>query len=324
MIDEINEFLRTRKAKFGSFEAFEQTGLYDHYANIFGPLIYVEDTKYDFIAVDAEGWLYDEFYYPYPGVNKIGTIIPEHLYLQEITPQKPDPIWESVANKGYAVIDKIELDEELARQAQEEAYIPYGFNEALNMSKSIHHPYFATLMDYSNPELHKQPNYMTKITEQILSQIPTPQPLVDNWDLHTADLIKYLYMPNDPNCIKGPYSFHMDYFPRALYMVFLYMAKDPKIEGRELLVGKREDFVNFDKEAVDLSPNVQPSVANPYEKLTDDRITNFDKLEIGDRRIIIMNTLNPMFVHKVEKLRAENEITFICSYLWCHKRIPKD
>jgi hypothetical protein len=324
MIDKINEFLRTRKAKLESFEVFEQTGLYEHYANVFGPLIYVEDTKYDFIGVDAEGWMYDEFYYPYPGIKKIGTIIPEHLYFQDISPQIPDPFWESVANKGYAVIDSVELDDELIYSAENEGYIPYGFNEALNMSKSIYHPYFATLMDYKNPEQHKTPDYIPKITEQILKQIPSAQPLVDHWALHTADLIKYLYMPDDPNCTKGPYSFHMDYFPRALYMFFLYTAKDPKIEGRELLVGQRKDFTNFDREALDMSPGVQPVVDNPFQKLPDSDILNYDRIEIGHKKVIVMNTLNPMFVHRVEKLRAENEITFICSYLWCKIRIPKD
>jgi hypothetical protein len=127
-------------------------------------------------------------------------------------------------------------------------------------------------------------------------------------------------------CKKGPYSFHMDYFPRAMCMIFIYFAKDPVVNGRELLVGKRRDFKDFSKEALDMSPGVQSpaGMESPFEKLPDESVPEYKTLKVEHCKMVILNTLNPMFVHKVEKLRSENEITFISSYLWTPKRMLKD
>lgn len=327
MLDKINEFLRTRKAQFGTFENFKDTGLYEHYGNLFGPLIYTEDTSLNFIGVDANGYFYDEFYYPYEGIKKVGTVIPEHLYnLPNPIKSIPDIIWKDVAEKGYADLGIVDVPKELVDQVMNESYIPYGFNKDLNMSKSIFHPYFATLADYKNPEQHKSPQYLKDITQCLVQKLPAPQTLIANYELTTADLIKYLYRADDMECKKGPYMFHMDWFPRAMCMIFIYFAKDPVVNGRELLVGKRIDFKNFGKEALDYSPNTQPTLENasPFEKLEDEYVPNYDIIPVGHCKMLILNTVNPMFLHKVEKLRSENEIMFISSYLWSAKRIPKD
>ena len=105
-------------------------------------------------------------------------------------------------------------------------------------------------------------------------------------------------------------------------MFFVYFAKNTPVDGRELLVGQRKDFENFDAEALDRSPSVQPDLVSPFESLPDKDIINFDKINIQDGTVILMNTLNPMFVHKVEKLRSDNEVILITNYQWC-KDWPK-
>ncbi len=295
-----NEFLRTRKAKFKNFDSFKHSWLYDHYCSLFGPMVYTSNTSLRFIAVDAEGYFYDEFYYPYAGITKIGTILPVSLYRKSIQSTNPDKIWEEVANKGYAVIDKININESLVKQVQEDGYIPFGMNPDVDMSASIAQSFYAVQANYDKPEKHWNPEHISDVTRSVIDQMPQAQPMINEWALHTSDVVKYLYDPNDFSSSKGPYKFHADFFPRALCMMFLYLAKDENIVGRELLVGKRKDF--GDGESF-------------YNKLSDEDV-EYDRVEIGHTRVILINTINPMFVHKVEKLRAENEITFVCSYLW--------
>ena len=139
-------------------------------------------------------------------------------------------------------------------------------------------------------------------------------------DLHTADIKKYVYDPNDLDSVKGAYSFHTDYFPRCLFMFFTYISKSLNIKGRELLVGKREDFLDFGVETLDLSPGSQPLIEHPFSRLPDERVTSWDKIPIKNNKVILMNTLNPMFVHRVEKLKSDSEVIFLASYLWCKYR----
>lgn len=298
-----NDFLRTRKAKFGNFDNFKKSWLYEHYLKLFGPMIYVENSDLNFIAVDSEGYFYDEFYYPYASITKIGTVIPISLYKETLSNVVPDPIWEDVANKGYAVIDKIELDQSLVDQIQNDGYVPFGLNPSLDMSASINQSYYAMQANYDDPESHWNPQHVDNITKEVIKSLPKANSILDNWVMHTADVVKYLHIPSDVNSSSGPYTFHADFFPRALCMIFLYLAKDSNIVGRELLVGKRDDF---------------DSGESMYTKLPDERV-KYDRIEIGHQRLILLNTINPMFMHKVEKLRAPNEITFVCSYLWSPK-----
>ncbi|MBT7610700.1 MAG: hypothetical protein HN576_13150 [Bacteriovoracaceae bacterium] len=322
LLKEINYFFRHRKGKIGGFEVFKNSGLFEFYGNQFGPLVYTDRIDLDFIGVDSEGYLFDEIYYPYEGCQKVGTIIPKMFLESNLSKEKPDPIWKEVAEKGYAIVEGISLSPDLHKEVLETGFIPHGLNDELNLSRSIYHAYFATLMDYDRPELHKNPEYMDRVTEECLKFVPRPSPIIKDHLFYTADMVKYLYDPLDNESIKGPYSFHMDYFSRLLYMFFVYFAKNTPVDGRELLVGQRKDFENFDAEALDRSPSVQPDLVSPFESLPDKDIINFDKINIQDGTVILMNTLNPMFVHKVEKLRSDNEVILITNYQWC-KDWPK-
>jgi hypothetical protein len=316
VLSEINKYFRTRQGKLINFDVFSSTGLYEFYGNIFGPLVYTEENTHNFIKVDKDGYMYDEIYYPYESGKKKGTIIPK-MFLESNAPiVEPAAEWKNVAEKGYCVLNDIVIPESLSKQAVEESFIPHGLNPELNMSKSIFHAYFATLADYKDPEMHKYPNYMKSITEACIDQIPRPQGLIQNYLLHTADIVKYIYDPSDDGSIQGPYSYHMDYFARAFFMLFTYFSLKSPVVGRELLVGQREDFLDFSQEALDLSPAQQPAIASPFEKISDDRVSRYDKVKIDHNTVILMNTLNPMFVHRVNKLREKNEVILLTHYIW--------
>lgn len=316
MLDEINKYFRTRVGHFENFEKFKKTGLYDFYASVFGPLVYVEDCSRQFIGVDCDGNFYDDIYYPYRDVVRIGTVIPKIFYESDLPPTIPSKEWEEVANKGYCVLNKITSSDELSKRALNEGFIPYGINPELNMSPSVSHAYFATNANYDAPESHKEPDYMTEITSNYIQQLPTGNFHIYGHKLHTADIVKYIYDEKDMLSKHGPFSFHMDYFSRLHFMFFSYFSKKSPIVGRELLVGFREDFLDFSKEALDLSYDKQEFIVSPFEKVDDSRVTNHDKIAIDNNTIILMNTLNPMMVHKVNKLREKNEVVLITNYLW--------
>ena len=317
---EINNFFRYRKGRIGQFREFKRTGLYEHHANLFGHLTFTEDQSINYIAVDKNGFLYDETYYPYPNIEKIGTIVPIHLYEQNYKKVKsPSPIWKDVAEKGYGIVDGISIPKDLKNKCLEEGFIPHGYNKNLDIPTSIHHAYFDSLKE-TEPEKTIQKDYTRDITNYLINKIPKGQTLINNWDIHTSNIKKYIYEPADSNSIKGPYSFHMDYYPRCLFMFFAYISKNPQIDGRDLLVGKREDFKDFSREALDFSPDTEPSPESPFGRLSDDKITDFNRIKISSSQIIIMNTLNPLFVHKVEKLKSSNEVILIANYAWCKYR----
>ena len=318
LLREINNYFRTRKGSIGGTKNYFNSGLYEFYGNIFGPTVYTEEKTHNFIGVDKEGSIYDEIYYPFDDINRVGTIIPKMFLESNLEVTKPSIEWKSVAEKGYCVLEGIEISDELSQQALDEAFIPHGLNPELNMSKSIYHAYFATLADYKKPEDHKVPNYMKEITCECLKQIPGLPSFMNGAALNTVDIVKYIYDETDLDSKLGPYSFHMDYFSRLYFMFFTYFSKKTPVIGRELLVGQREDFLDFSREALDLSPAEQPSVSNPFEKIDDDRISTFDEIKISNNTCILMNTLNPMFVHRVNKLKEKNEVVLLTHYLWSH------
>lgn len=321
LLKEINNFLRYRKGHIGGFDQFRNSGLYEHHANLFGHLTYTEDLSINYIGVDKDGYLYDETYYPYEGIEKVGTIVPIHLYEQNNYEKinNVDPIWKEVAEKGFAIIDSIPLPDELQKSCMEEGFIPHGYNSELELPKTIYHSYFDPLKELE-PEKVITKKYLQDSTDYLISRLPSPQPFIKNWVMTTANLKKYIYDEKEIDCNKGAYSFHMDYFPRCLFMFFTYLSNSPDIKGRELLVGQRDDFLDFSAEAVDLSPDAEPSIENPFGRLTDDRILNYEKIPIAPNKIIIMNTLNPMFVHKVLKLKSKDDVLFLSNYIWCKFR----
>jgi hypothetical protein len=102
-------------------------------------------------------------------------------------------------------------------------------------------------------------------------------------------------------------------------MFFIYFSKSEPVEGRELLVGKRDDFADFSQEALDLSPAEQQVEKSPFESVPDSQVQQFDTIKIGHCKLVLMNTLNPMMVHRVEKLKHSNEVILITNYCWCSK-----
>lgn len=308
MIKNINDFFRYRKAFFGDFKNFKETGIHKHFTNIFGELVYTNDTKYFFIGVDADGYYYDEIYYPMDIKNKVASIVPK-IFLSSHQ-ETPDIIWKDVAEKGYAIIENFDFNTEDKKAVLSDTYIPFGFNPDLDFHQTILHPYYATMMDYDYPEKHKDPDHLHKITASVISNLKSK-----NYKLHTTDSVKYLYKKDIPESHVGPYSFHFDYFPRLIYMFFLYFSKTNPIVGRELLVGKRHDLSDFSSEILDLK-NKKSTDYNPFEKITDKTLVEYDTIEIKDNMVVLMNTVNPLFLHRVEKLREENEVILLTNYVW--------
>jgi hypothetical protein len=309
MIKNINDFFRYRKAFFGNFETFKDTGIYKHFTNIFGELVYTSDTKYFFIGIDSDGYYYDEIYYPMDIKNKVGTIVPK-IFLSSHQ-KTPDIIWKDVAEKGYAIIQDFDFNKEDKKLVINDTYMPFGFNKDFDLHQTMLHPFYATEMDYDNPEKHKNPDYLNRITGSVVNYLKT-----ENYKLHTTDSVKYIYKPDLPESFAGPYSFHFDYFPRLMYMFFTYFSKDTPIVGRELMIGKRHDLLDFSSKILDSNNIKDPEDYNPFEKIKDKSLVEYDTIEIKDNMVVLMNTLNPLFLHRVERLKKENEVILLTNYVW--------
>lgn len=314
MIEEINKFLRFQRGSFKSINNFKNSGLFHFYTKAFGELIYTEEKTHHFIGVDNDCNFYDEIYYPQDIYQKVGTIIPKIFLELELEPRIPDPIWEQVSNKGFAVLPEVSIPKSFAEQSLGESFIPFGMNEDLNMAKSILHPYFASQANYAQPEIHQNPEYMSQLTEVILQQIPTLPLLMERYIFHTADIVKYIYDEKDSKSKVGPYRFHMDFVPRNLVMFFNYFSKVQPIIGRELLVGQKKDFESFSESS--LNPKPGTDTPEVFRSLDDNEVDHFETLKIQNNTVILMNTLNPMFVHRVNKLKHPNEVVLLTHYLW--------
>ena len=314
MIKNINDFFRYGKAFFGTKEEFQTTGIYKHFSNIFGELIYTEDPNYFFIGLDRYGFFYDEIYYPMFIKNKIGSFVPK-IFLDKLQ-IKPDAIWKQVAEKGYAIIENFNFDSKDKATIVNDTYIPFGFNKDFDFHQTMLHPYYAPMMDYNCPEKHKNPDYLDRITKSVINHLELKPLNLSNYKLHTTDSVKYLYKPDLPDSVIGPYSFHFDYFPRLMYMFFIYFSIKPEIVGRELMVGKRHDLLDFSPEILDFYKPAEDLSYNPFEKIQDKSLVEYDTIKIKDNMIVIMNTLNPLFVHRVERLREENEVILLTNYVW--------
>jgi hypothetical protein len=179
MIKNTNDFFRYRKAFFGSVETFKTTGIYKHFSNVFGELIYVDDPSAYFIGVDINGYFYDEIYYPMDISGKIGAIVPK-IFMDKCF-KKPNLIWKDVAEKGYAVINGFDFDQKDKSLVVNDTYMPFGFNKEFDFHETILHPYYATQMDYDNPENHKDPDYLHRITASVLDHLKA-----EDYKLHTT------------------------------------------------------------------------------------------------------------------------------------------
>lgn len=314
MINEINKYLRFQKGNFQSLKNFKNSGLHHFYENAFGELIFTEEKTHHFIGVDKDFNFYDEIYYPQDNFSKKGTFIPKIFFELGIDLRDPDPIWNQVSKRGFAVLPEVTIPKSFAEQALSESFVPFGMNEDLNMAKTILHPYFASQANYAEPEIHQNPKYMSELTEVILQQIPAPPLVIEKYILHTADIVKYIYDEKDSKSKVGPYRFHMDFVPRNLVMFFNYFSKIQPILGRELLIGQKNDFKDFSKSSLNPMPGTDtPEV---FLSLEDNEVSHYEMLKIQNNTVILMNTLNPMFVHRVNKLEHSNEVVLLTHYLW--------
>lgn len=305
----VNLFFHSGKAFFKSVDEFKASLCGSFYRHIFGDLIYTENKTHSFIGVDRDGTFYDEIYYPTVFDNRVGTLIPKVFYESDLPLIAPDPIWKSVARNGYAELENLKMPEDLKDKALGEAFIPFGFTEGQGCSKSFSQAYFFAQGNYDIPEQHKSPAYLDDVTEHYLNQIPKTSSLFQKYTMHTADLVKYYFDESDLERLDPPNIFHMDYFPRCMFMFFIYFSKTSPIYGRELGVGVRGDFTIEDHNKTSIFD----------EKIYDESKIDFVDLPIADGKVILMNTLNPIFMHRVNKLRAQNEVTLITNYFWCKK-----
>lgn len=319
MLKQINKYWHEQSAHFGALDNFKKSGIYSFYEKAFGQLIYTEDNSKKFVGIDQAGNFYDEVYYPQEIAERAGSLVPKILLESNVDNSNPDLVWKDVAQKGYGVLRNIQFDTSLVNQALDEAFIPYGINPELNMSKTVQHAFFATQADYDNPERHKSPDYMNAITSQCLRQMPTGNFHVNSPLFHTADIVKYLFDPNEVASTHGPYTFHMDFFSRLHYMFFIYFSKKTPIVGRELLVGKRKGFDSFGPNSLDPDFCKNNDLTYAFEKITDDQMLQYDSIEIDHSMVVLMNTLNPIMMHKVNKLRNENEVILMTNYCWSKK-----
>lgn len=124
------------------------------------------------------------------------------------------------------------------------------------------------------------------------------KPRLERRHLET-DALKYIYLPEDNN--KGPYSFHMDYTPNVYYMYFKYCTNVNPVIGRELVIGERDlNTISWNREGILRSGTIIKEIRIP----------------ICDDMVIFMNTYNPKFVHRVEPLRAKQEVITLTTYVY--------
>ena len=316
MINELNNFWTNQKGYFHSVRNFKESGVYHFYRSIFGDLIYTEEKTHNFIGLDYKGMFYDEIYYPLSEEKLKGTIIPRIFHESNLKVFDPAIEWKSVASKGFSVLKDQKINQKNIELALKESFVPFGLNSDLNMSKTVNHAYFGTRANYDYPEEHYSPEYMVEMTKEYMKSIPRPPSIIGAENLHTTDIVQYLYDPNEVHCEHGPYKFHMDYFKRLLFMFFSYYSKDSPILGRELLVGKRKPYNFFDS---NFFYDEITAGKNPIEAIGDDDIFEYHENKISNQLVILMNTLNPIFVHKVNKLKARNEIVLLTHYIWSER-----
>lgn len=271
---------------------FVNSVLFSHYQAILGPLVKDYTGNY-FLTKGKDGYFYDETYYPQLAEeDREYSFVPKIPMSFEISEE-----WKDVAFNGFHIIRNVGVPEELKSEALNETFAPYGLNPRLNMNKSALHPFYMTDMDYDEPEKHKEPKYLTEICKKCLSKIPDGK-YKNSYEFHTSDMVKYIYSEDPSN--DGPYSYHYDFFPRLPYMFFYYASKHKDIVGREIQICRRRSFMD----------------EKLYSKVTIDEIQDINEVPIEDDMVIVMNTLNPLFLHKVNKLRAENEVILTTNYLW--------
>lgn len=314
MIKSVNDFFRYKKAFFGTVAVFESTGIYKHFTNIFGELVYVDDLNVTFIGVSSDGFFYDEIYYPMEIPNKIGSIVPK-IFL-EIEWKRPHLIWKDVADHGYAIIEDFDFNKEDKAAVLNDPYIPFGANKEFDFHETILQPYYMHQMDYEEPEKHKNPEHLKRLTEEVFSYLSQFPSNLSESKLQTTDTVRYLYNKDLKESDIGPYSFHFDYFPRLMYMFFTYFSKKKPIVGRELLVGKRYDFIDFSPESLISTKPRDTLKGGAFEKIQNKSLVEYDIIPIKDNMVVLMNTVNPLFVHRIERLREENEVTLVTNYVW--------
>jgi len=188
-------------------------------------------------------------------------------------------MWDEVENKGYYVFD-IEIPEEIWSPIYYDTYVPFEHNPQIGICPSMEVPAYNTLLtDYENPRNIKMPKHL-----EALQKLANPYIDMTKWDydLITTDIVKYNNRdePHD----KGPYLFHYDDFPKLVFMYFVYLTGKEKVEGRELQIR--------------------------YEKGEPETVS------VKNGRVVVMNSWNDSFQHRVIPLRSKEHVILTTNYIW--------
>lgn len=276
-LDDIDFFLKG-KANFSSVEFFKKSWTYLYFTELYGEMIYIPDSDFQFIGIDKYGNCYDEVYTKNKDAKeKIGNFIPKNI----IGKKKPidSELWNSVSKNGYSILE----------------YKPHNF-----INNKIHNLKFQKSSEQDNSVLIQEgglPYQIYDLAKYVNKSFEGPL-VSKNLEV---DALKYLKGTHKDT--KGPYRFHMDFCPNLYYMFFNYYTKSNNIEGRELVISKRKNL-NLDQEI-------------NKEKLCTSGETYDEKIiSIKDNMVILINSYNPLFVHKVNPMKSDSEVILFTNYLY--------
>lgn len=279
---EVNNFFKHGFGEFGTVENFKESWAGKYFEALYGELVFLPYSKLKFITMDTNGYFFDEIY-TQKGMlpNQVGTLIPK----QFVSLKKEDSDgWKKLHEDGYYIVEDVDLPKELVDKLEDETYYHHD-----SLPNSIMFP------SYNDKE---EPSYVKEIAYFLNDKLGLIKSDIDI----STDSIKYIYDPNDKED-KGPYKYHMDFMKDINYMFFYYRSKKP-IEGRELLIGERK-LRSLDMSSVDIK-----DICKNNSKVKDKA-----KIQVKDKMLIALNTYNPRFMHRVEKLKEDNEVVLLTNYV---------
>ena len=288
------EFFTTGKANFGTVDSFKTSWAGQYLESIFGEMVWMPDVpEYYFIGIAPDGTIHNEIYYPMLE-KRLGSFIPRSFL--KFKRHKPHPLWKDVQENGFAAIENYKIGSYYKDEIWKQEY-----DSAIDETMLL--PSYLDKIDYENPEKTFNPRYLQELSYLIYDDLK----IAEKGAFCTTDSIKYLYKEGNEST-EGPYVFHMDFMERLYGMFFHYHAKQP-IEGRELVIGYRDlesfPFSNPQNDKPLLSKNIP--MAN---------IAAYKEIKIKNDMIVVMNSVNPLFVHRVNKLKSDNEVILLTNYIW--------
>lgn len=281
---------------FRNLDLFKQSWTYRYLESIFGEMVAVYDREFKFIGVDKSGHFFNEIYYPKNHQN-IYSLVPVSMIRNQFRPKLDSDVWKQVDEQGYSIIANYNPELEPEQRLWTDDY-PTQISDTMKL------PWYVDRINYDEPHKSWMPDHINELSMDLLKGCD----IFDGKYIRTTDSIKYLYKEANDE-VEGPYSYHMDYMNGLYSMIFTYHSSNPQIDGRDLLIAKRDlSSLDFQSKEIDkkaLSKNI-----------TANAITTCDRINISPDKIIIMNSINPVFVHAVDKLKSENEVILLTHYIW--------